>query len=126
MTALTEPDEPGYKARVGGDARPERAGDRDDIPGPPQGGDHTRGQRGPQWRRVEDDDATESLGMCDAEQKRGEPAPVVADEPHALEPERVEQCQRIGCIGEWVIPVPRCLAPAKAAQIRHEQPILSG
>jgi hypothetical protein len=61
--------------------------------------------------------------MGHAEQERGKPAPVMADQPDPVKAQRIQQGARVRGEAVRVITCPRCLAPAEAAQVRHQQPV---
>jgi hypothetical protein len=61
--------------------------------------------------------------MGHAEQERGKPAPVMADQPDPVKAQRIQQGARVRGEAVRVITCPRCLAPAEAAQVRHQEPV---
>ena len=76
-------------------------------------------------RCVAGHDALDALGVPEAEQERGEAAPVVSDQLHPVEVQRVEQRDDVGGKRLRVVPPARGVAPAEAAQVRHHEPELS-
>ena len=94
-----------------------RAGQRHLVEERPRAGQGPPVHRQPRMRGVERQVLRDALGMRHAQQHRGHPAPVVADEPHALEPHGVQQREQIGCELLLLIPAARSLAPAVPAQV---------
>jgi hypothetical protein len=63
--------------------------------------------------------------MMQAEQESGESSPVVTDDIGAGEVERVQHCHRIIGKAGRAIATAGCFAPAKAAQVRYQQPVVA-
>ena len=76
-------------------------------------------------RCVAGHDALDALGVPKPEHERGEAAPVVSDQFHPVEVQRVEQRDDVGRKRLRVVPPARSVAPAEAAQVRHYEPELS-
>jgi hypothetical protein len=70
--------------------------------------------------------ALDALPVVEADQKADDAAPVVADEVHALDPQRVEHAHDV--VGELLLAVAarRRLAPAEAAQVQCEYAVTTG
>jgi len=47
----------------------------------------------------------------------------VSDDVHALHAENIEQPNGVGREVLRIVPASRCVAPAEAAQVRHDEPI---
>ena len=76
--------------------------------------------RGQMWPVFIGTKRQDAVGMLDADDEADDAAPVVADEVHAVQAERVEHADDV--LGELVLAVAarRRLAPAEAAQVERE------
>ena len=82
--------------------------------------------RGPGRQDVERQVALEALRRPQAEQEADPAAPVVADQLHPLEPERVEDGEHV--VGQvlLLVAVARRVGPAEAAQVERDHPVAVG
>jgi hypothetical protein len=115
-------DQPGNEARPGDQALAQhRRGQQRRVPGPPQPGQDPRGRPGPRARGAAQQQRADPRRLLQPEQQGGQPAPVVADHMGAGQAKGVQQPGRVGGEAGRAVAAARGLAPAEAAQVRHQQ-----